>query len=109
MFNISPEWFIKNYIRYNGDLYKFYHGCHKNYSLTTLVGMYNKINKVCKGLPPLVFKNTTQETMPEESKLTIQQLLEGNKPKENWIENFSNHRQQMEKLRNRKFGGKAKK
>jgi hypothetical protein len=103
---ISPKWFTIQCMKHKGDLYKIFHGCHKNYSLSSLIAMYTKVKRVCPQLPKLVLKNEEFESLPEEHKSDINNLLADKKVQQNWIENFSNHRQQTEKLRNKRFGKK---
>jgi hypothetical protein len=82
-----------------------YYGLHKNYSLVDIITMHKKVKRVCPTLPELILKNETYETLPEEYKSNINQLL-NNPPQSvrNFIERFMMHRQKTEKLRNRKFG-----
>lgn len=103
---IDPRWFAKLWIQYKGDLFRVYYGCHKNYSLASLIKRYKQIKKHIPNFPTIIVKNEDVEKIPAEHYAKIKGLL-GEIPKQqtDFVERFDIHKQVGERFI-RPFRGK---
>jgi hypothetical protein len=104
---LDPRWFAKIWCYYKGDLFAFYYGTHKNYSLAQIISLYKKIKRAIPRFPTLVVKNEDFEKCPKESYFQIRNLIDGNNSyTPSFCEKFSASKQQGKLVR---FRGKQKK
>lgn len=92
---LDPRWFAKMWCHYKGDLFSFYYGTHKNYSLQQIIALYKKIKRAIPKFPTLVVKNEDLEKCPKEAYFQIRSLIEGKKSyTPTFVESFDFSKQQ---------------
>ena len=58
---MDPRYFAKMWCFYKGDLFAFYYGMHKNYTVASIITLYKRVKRVVPKLPTMVLKNEDYE------------------------------------------------